>query len=79
MSLQYRNVSDSLIMGRKLAIMDTTKELGFVAACKEFFGFAPGQTLMSFRDECKLLTPKDQEEIRAGLLANGLNVKPLQS
>lgn len=53
------------------------KEVGFVAACKEFFGFLPGQTLMTFRDEVQKLTPKDREEIRAGLIQNGMNVKPL--
>ncbi len=60
--------------------MNTTvapKEVGFVAACKEFFGFLPGQTLMTFRDEVKMLSPKDQEEIRLGLIQNGFNVKPL--
>lgn len=52
------------------------KEMGFIAACKDFFGFLPGQTLMTFRTEVSELTPKDREEIRAGLEQNGYILKP---
>ena len=54
-----------------------TPEVGFIVAAKEFFGFLPGQTLLDFRNEVAKLTPKDKEEIRAGLISNGFNVKPL--
>jgi hypothetical protein len=57
--------------------METQKEIGFIAGCKEFFGFLPGQTLMAFRDECQKLTAEDRKEIRDGLIANGMNIKPL--
>jgi len=52
------------------------KEMGFVAACKEFFGLLPGQTLLTFRQEMVALTSKDREEIRAGLEQNGYILKP---
>ena len=56
--------------------MDTAqKEMGFIAACKDFFGFLPEQTLMAFRNEVAALTPKDREEIRAGLIQNGYSLK----
>lgn len=51
------------------------KEMGFIAACKDFFGFLPDQTLMTFRNEVAALTPKDREEIRAGLIQNGYTLK----
>ena len=54
-----------------------TKEMGFIAACRDFFGSKDGQTLMQFRDECAALTPADKAEIRDGLIQNGYNVKPL--
>lgn len=52
------------------------KEMGFIAACKEFFGFLPGQTLMTFREEVQKLTEQDRKEIRAGLEQNGFVLKP---
>jgi hypothetical protein len=55
----------------------TIEPVGFVAACKQFFGFLPDQTLMTFRDECNRLSPQDKAEIREGLIQNGINVKPL--
>lgn len=51
--------------------------LGFVAACKQFFGFLPGQGLLDFRNEVAKLSPEDRKEIHAGLLQNGVNVKEL--
>lgn len=53
------------------------KQVGFIVACKEFFGFKPEQTLMTFRDEVAELTREDKEEIRAGLIALGFDIKPL--
>jgi hypothetical protein len=55
--------------------MEEKKPLGLIAACKEFFGFLPGQTLITFRDEFSKLSPTDKEEIRAGLIKLGYNVK----
>lgn len=43
--------------------MADTKPVGFIVACKSFFGFLPDQTLMTFRDEISKLTPKDREEL----------------
>lgn len=33
----------------------------FVAACKDYFGFLPDQSLLQFRDELQKLTPEDKE------------------
>lgn len=46
----------------------------FIAACKQFFGFKPGQTLSEFGKEIRDLTAKDREEIAEGLRAAGLDV-----
>ena len=35
-------------------------EVGFIVACKEFFGFKPGQTLLDFKNEVGQLTPEDR-------------------
>lgn len=51
------------------------KEMGFIAACKEFFGQLPGQTLVDFRNEVAKLTPEDKAEIRTGLIQNGFVLK----
>ena len=52
---------------------DTQKKvpMAFVGACKDFFGFLPGQGLRDFHEEIKKLTPEDRAEITAGLEANG--------
>lgn len=55
--------------------MATDKEMGFIAACKDFFGFLPGQTLMTFREEVSKLTVKDRADIREGLIQNGYKLK----
>lgn len=52
-------------------------EVGFIVACKEFFGFKPGQTLLDFKNEVGQLTPEDRIAIRTGLVLAGINVKPL--
>lgn len=44
------------------------KPTGFIVACKEYFGFLPGQTLLQFKDEVSQLTPADRTEM-APLLA----------
>lgn len=43
----------------------------FVVACKQYFGFLPGQSLMEFRDEIRKLTPEDREEL-ASMLSEAL-------
>ena len=55
--------------------MDTSKEVGLAAACKDFFGTLPGQGLKEFQAEYKALTQTDKEEIRAGLTANGYRIR----
>ena len=37
----------------------------FAAACKEFFGYRPGQGLREFALEIKALTPEDRVELAA--------------
>lgn len=44
--------------------MATNQPKGFIVACKDYFGFAPGQTLLEFKNEVAKLTPKDREELR---------------
>lgn len=39
------------------------KPTGFIVACKEYFGFAPGQTLLGFKEEVAQLTPADRAEM----------------
>jgi hypothetical protein len=51
--------------------MDKNQTTSFMAACKDFFGFKPGQTLTEFRDEIKELTPADRQAIQIGLIQNG--------
>ena len=38
-------------------------EMGFIVACKTFFGFLPGQSLLDFKNEVAKLTPKDKAEL----------------
>jgi hypothetical protein len=49
-------------------------EKTFMVACKEFFGFLPGQTLSDFSAEVKKLTEQDRKEMTPGLEQN-LGVK----
>lgn len=37
------------------------KVMSFTAACKEYFGYKPGQTLGEFMTEVKQLTPEDRQ------------------
>jgi len=36
------------------------KVMSFTAACKDFFGYKPGQTLSEFMNEVRALTPEDK-------------------
>lgn len=46
----------------------------FIAACREFFGFKPGQTLTEFGQEIKALSHADKVDIAAGLREVGIDV-----
>ncbi len=50
------------------------KKMGFVSACKEFFGLKEGQTLTQFAAELKALTPKDKAELSAMFTAVGYEI-----
>lgn len=50
------------------------KPKAFIVACKEFFGFKEGQTLMEFKAEVAELHPKDRTEL-ASLLSVQLGVE----
>jgi len=45
----------------------TEKLVGFMTACKQFFGQKPGQTLLDFRNEVGKLTPQDRGDMIPGL------------
>lgn len=49
------------------------QKLGFMGACKEFFGLKPGQNLAQFRDEMKELTDKDRRELSQMLADRGID------
>lgn len=51
------------------------KEVGFIVACKHFFGQKPGQTLREFSAEMKELSDQDREEIKELLIAEGFKIK----
>ena len=55
--------------------MDKKEPMGFMAACRDYFGMLPGQTLTEFSAECKKLTEKDKAEISAGLIEVGYTLK----
>jgi hypothetical protein len=40
---------------------NSTKTMGFIAACKDYFGFKPSQTMQEFAAEIKALTEDDRE------------------
>lgn len=44
-----------------------TKPTGFIVACKQFFGFKDGQTLLEFKQEVAELTPADRADMTPGL------------
>ncbi len=39
------------------------KEMSFVLACKDYFGFKEGQTMMEFAAELKALTDQDKADL----------------
>ncbi len=39
------------------------KQMTFVAACRNFFGLLPNETLQEFVTELKALTPEDKAEL----------------
>jgi hypothetical protein len=45
----------------------------FIGACREFFGFKPGQTLTEFGAEIKALSYEDKKEIAQGLRDVGID------
>lgn len=47
----------------------------FIGACKDFFGYKPGETLKEFAEEVKQLTPQDRDEIKAELIKAGYSIK----
>lgn len=49
--------------------MPEIKPTAFIVACKEFFGFASGQTLLEFKEEIAKLTPADRAELAPMLSA----------
>lgn len=49
------------------------KRPSFISACKEFFGFKPGQKLSDFAAEIKALSPSDKAEIAQGLRDAGFD------
>lgn len=51
------------------------KETSFTAACKDFFGLRPEQSLRGFMDEVKRLTDADKAEIKQGLEKQGYLIK----
>ena len=51
------------------------REMGFMAAAKEFFGYRAGETsLLAFKQEVEKLAPQDREDLKPGLEA-ALNCK----
>jgi hypothetical protein len=51
-----------------------SKKLTFMAACRDYFGLAAGQTAMDFGKELKQLTEADRTEIKAGLEKEGYEI-----
>ena len=49
------------------------ESIGFVVACKRYFGLKSGQKMSEFAAELKALTPKDREEM-APQLSKALGV-----
>lgn len=49
--------------------METKTPIGFMAACKQYFGMLPGQTLMEFKKEMDAVPLKDRLELKPGLEA----------
>ena len=46
----------------------------FTKACKEYFGYKPGQNLTDFMNEIKALTPEDRKFIKREFLKIGYEI-----
>lgn len=55
--------------------MEEKKEVGFITACREFFGMKSGQKLTDFRDEIAALSPEDRAELTEMLNGAGFCIK----
>jgi len=51
------------------------KEMSFVAACKDYFGYKPGQTLGEFMNEVRACTEADKEDLKKEFLKVGYIVR----
>lgn len=52
----------------------------FIAACKDFFGFKPGQTLTEFGNEIKALSYEEKVDLAKGMRDIGIDcADPLPS
>lgn len=52
-----------------------THPIGFMSACRIFFGLKPGQTPIEFGRELQALSPQDRDYITTGLEQNGFIVE----
>lgn len=55
------------------------KKMGFVSACKEYFGLKEGQTLTQFAQELKALTAKDKADLSAMFATVGYEISADQA
>ncbi len=55
--------------------MNEEKQIGFIVACKKFFGQRSDQSLKDFKDEISKLSAEEKAALRELLRAEGLNVK----
>lgn len=46
----------------------------FLRACKDHFGYRPGEDLKAFGAELKQLTPKDREDLKAEFAKIGIEI-----
>lgn len=53
------------------------KQMSFVAAVREYFGFKPGQTPMEFMQEIKALTPDDRVYLANEFRKVGYDISPV--
>ncbi len=59
--------------------MEEEKKKGFLTACKDYFGFLPGQNLKGFADEMRALSNEFKAEIFAYFQKAGLVCDPPQA
>ena len=52
----------------------TEKSMSFTAACKDYFGSKPGQSLGEFMAEVRALTEKDKGELTAMFPSVGYSI-----